>query len=73
MEDYVICPHCKRKITNNPVIDAAAKGEGQGSENLNCECGEMMTYWDVAAQLRGQKTLLSKIQNWWQGFSKKQV
>ena len=71
MEDYVTCPSCKRIIKNHPVIEAAVKGAGRGSENINCECGEMMTYWDVLAQLRGQKTLLAKIRNWWQAFSKK--
>lgn len=72
MGNYVICPHCKKTISNNPVIEAAAAGGGSGSETIKCECGEMLTYWDLTAQLRGQKTIFAKLQTWWQTISKPQ-
>ncbi len=72
MEHYVTCPHCKKTISNHPVIEAAANEAGKGSETILCECGEMLTYWDIAAQLRGQKTIFAKLQTWWRGILKPQ-
>ncbi len=70
MENYVTCPNCKKRISNHPVIEAAAKEAGKGSEIILCECGQMLTYWDITAQLRGQKTIFAKLQTWWQTISK---
>lgn len=73
MENQIICPHCKKTIANNPVIDEAAKGECTGANFINCECGERITFWAITAQLREQKTFSSKLQNWWRStFSKAQ-
>lgn len=70
MENQIICPRCKKTITNDPLIDQAIKGEGASSSFLTCECGERITYWAITAQLRGQKGFLKRIQGWLQTFSK---
>ncbi len=72
MENQITCPNCKRTISNNPVIDSAAKGEDHtmGSEFVICECGERISFWAITAQLRDQKTFGRKIQNWFHAFSK---
>ena len=69
MENYVICPNCKKTISKEPIIDAAAKKEAYKSRLLSCECGETITYWVITAQLRKQKTLGWKIRNWLQPVS----
>jgi hypothetical protein len=66
MENQITCPRCKKMIANHPVINAAAKSEGTGSDFITCECGERITYWAITAQLREQKTFSSKVQNWLQ-------
>ena len=72
MENQITCPACKRTITNNPVIDSAAKGEGHtmGSEYVICECGERISFWAITAQLRDQKQPVAKVLNWFRSFSK---
>ncbi len=35
-----------------------------GSEFIVCECGEKITYWKITAQLRKQKTIGRRFQNW---------
>ena len=72
MENQITCPACKRTITNNPVIDSAAKGEDQamGSEYIICECGERISFWAITAQLREQKKPVKKVLSWFRGFSK---
>lgn len=69
MENHVVCPRCKAKITHNSVIDDAAKGEGADTQSLRCECGERITYWQATAQLRKQKTLSWRLQNWVRNLS----
>jgi len=64
MENQIVCPHCKKTIANNSIIDDAAKGEGLGSRSFNCDCGERITYWQIAAQLRDQKTISRRFQKW---------
>jgi hypothetical protein len=64
MENQITCPHCKRTISNNPVIESAAKGEDKGSTFFICECGEKITFWAITAQLRDQKKLGRRFQNW---------
>lgn len=70
MDNEITCPNCQRKITRNSIIDDAAKGEGSDKQFLICECGERITYWQITALLRDQKTVGTKIQAWFQGFFK---
>jgi hypothetical protein len=72
MENQIICPECKRTISNNPIIDSAARGEDHalGSEFVICECGERISFWAITAQLRGQKKPVERALNWIRGFSK---
>jgi RNase P subunit RPR2 len=60
----ITCPHCKRTIVNNPVIESAAKKEGSDQQFLICECGERITYWQITAQLRGQNKIGTRFGNW---------
>jgi hypothetical protein len=64
MENQIVCPRCKKTISNLPIIDDAAKNEGSNKQTLLCECGERLTYWQVRAQLREQKTFGVRFQNW---------
>jgi len=64
MENQITCPHCKRTISSNLVIDSSAKGTGNSSDFITCECGERITYWAITAQLRDQKKLGKRFQNW---------
>jgi hypothetical protein len=64
MENHIICPNCKKTITNHSIIEEAAKGEGSDTQSIICDCGERITYWQVTAQLRGQKTVSWKFKNW---------
>jgi hypothetical protein len=72
MENHITCPQCKRTIMNNPVVDAAAKGEDHtmGSEYVICECGERISFWSITAQLRDQKKPVEKVLHWFRSFSK---
>ena len=72
MENQITCPNCKRTISNNPVIDSAAKGEDHtmGSEYVICECGERISFWAITAQLREQQKPVAKVLNWFRGLSK---
>ena len=72
MENQIICPQCKRTITNNPVVDSAAKGEDdtRSAEYVICECGERISFWAITAQLREQKKPVEKVLNWIRGFSR---
>ena len=70
MEAYIVCPHCKKTISNNPVIDSAAKGEDRGSTFVTCDCGEKITFWAVTAQLRDQKKPVARFLNWFRSLSK---
>jgi len=64
MENQIVCPHCKKTITNNPIIDDAVKGEGSDTQFILCDCGEKITYWQITAQLRNQKKFGQRFQNW---------
>ena len=72
MENQITCPQCKRKISNNPVVDSAAKGENHamGSEYVICECGERISFWAITAQLRDQKKPGERVLNWFRNSSK---
>ena len=64
MENTIVCPHCKKKITKNQIVDDAAKGEGDQKQSMICACGERITYWQITAQLREQKTMGARFKNW---------
>jgi len=66
MENQITCPDCRRTISNNPIIDSAAKGEDHalGSEFVICECGERISFWAITAQLREQKKPVERFRNW---------
>ena len=72
MENQITCPQCKRTISNNPVIDSAARGENHkmGSEYVICECGERISFWAITAQLRYQKTSTARLSSWFRSFFK---
>ena len=70
MANQIICPHCKRIIANNPIIEDAAKRQGSDTQSIICECGERITYWHITAQLSDQKNPVKKIQNWLRGLFK---
>ena len=70
MENYVICPNCYKTISNDPIIDAAARKDYSESRSITCDCGQRMTYWAITAQLREQKTLGRRFQNWFQNTFK---
>lgn len=72
MENYIICPNCKRTISNKAIIDEAAKGTGSDTQSIVCDCGERITYWRITAQLRDQKKPGSKLKNWFNSRSKTQ-
>jgi len=64
MENQIVCPNCKKTIQSNDIISDAVKGEGSFTRHIMCECGEKITYWQITAQLRDQKTLGRRFQNW---------
>ncbi len=68
MENQISCPHCHKAISNNSVIDSAAKQEGSDKQFLVCECGERITYWQITAQLRDQKKISIKVINWFKSL-----
>ena len=64
MENTIVCPQCKKTITESPIVEAAAKGEGDQKQSVICDCGERITYWQITAQLRDQKTMGWRFKNW---------
>jgi RNase P subunit RPR2 len=70
MENYIICPNCQRTITDDPVIEAAARKEGSGARSITCECGERITFWAITAQLREQNSQGRRFQNWFKKLFK---
>jgi hypothetical protein len=64
MENQIVCPHCKKTISNNSIIEEASKGAGSDRQSIICDCGEKITYWKITAQLRDQKKLGRRFQNW---------
>lgn len=69
MENLIVCPQCKKTISNNSIIDDAAKGKGSDTQFMICDCGERITYWQITAQLRDQKTIGRRFQNWVRSLS----
>jgi hypothetical protein len=64
MENHIVCPHCKKTISNVAIVEEAVKGEGITTRSMTCDCGEKITYWQITAQLRDQKTTGYRFQNW---------
>lgn len=64
MEAQIKCPHCDKIILDDQVVDATINGTGRGSDYMVCDCGERITYWGMTAQLRNQKKLGIRAQNW---------
>ena len=71
MENQITCAKCGRTIMNNPLIDAAAKGEDHslGSQYVICECGERISFWMITAQLREQKKPVARFLKWFHSLS----
>ena len=72
MENQIVCPKCNKTIGNNPIIEDVIKGEGSAAQSILCECGEKITYWQMTAQLRDQKTFGYKLQNWFRSLTHSQ-
>jgi DNA-directed RNA polymerase subunit RPC12/RpoP len=70
MENQITCPHCGRTISDNPLVESAATGEGQSTDFYVCECGERITFWAATAQLREQKRLSRRISSWFRRIFK---
>jgi hypothetical protein len=64
MGNQIVCPKCKKTISNNPIIEDAAKSEGSSEQSIQHDCGERITYWQITTQLREQKTFGRRLQNW---------
>lgn len=69
MENYIICPNCKKKISDTKLIDEASNNEGAYTQFMRCECGERITYWQITVQLNKQRTIGERIKKWVRGFS----
>jgi uncharacterized Zn finger protein len=72
MENQIVCPNCGKALPNNAMINEVIKGEGSDTQSMNCECGERITYWNMRAQLRDQKTMGRRFRNWVRSLSHSQ-
>jgi RNase P subunit RPR2 len=66
MDIRIVCPKCRKLLMNNTTIEDAIKGDGDNTQSILCDCGEKITYWQITAQLRDQKTIGRRFQNWFQ-------
>ena len=64
MENQIVCPHCKKTLSSNLIIEDAAKGAGSDARSVICDCGEKITYWQITAQLRDQKKVGWRFKKW---------
>jgi len=55
-------PYCKKIIAIDPIIEDAAKRQGSDARAISCECGQKITYWQIATLLSEQKTLGARVQ-----------
>jgi hypothetical protein len=69
MINQVACQSCKKIYADNSIIDEAAKGVGSDTQSIICDCGERITYWQITAQLRDQKKMGRRFQNWVRNLS----
>jgi hypothetical protein len=60
MENQIICPYCKKTISNDSVINSDGKEACLASSFVYCKCGEMVTFSTIIGQLRNQKSLLQE-------------
>ena len=70
MDNQIVCPNCKRVISNTALVNAAATGKGKTSDSFVCECGDTISYWAATAQLRDQKKLGARLSKWFGGIFK---
>jgi len=73
MENQIVCPKCKKSFSNTSIINEAAKGEGSYMQSMVCDCGERITYWQIAALLRNQKSIGGRFQKWVRSLSHSHV
>lgn len=71
MENQIVCPQCGVIILNKSIIGDAIEGVGSTSQFILCECGEKITYWQVTAQLRDQKSIFKRFPNWFRSLHQK--
>lgn len=69
MANNLVCPNCKRPLLDDVMIDDAVNGQGSTMRAINCECGEKISYWQVSALLREQKTAGYRFKNWVQSLT----
>ena len=56
-ENQIMCPHCKKTISNDSEIASEAKEAGLHSSFVFCECGEKIKFSAIIAQIRAQENL----------------
>jgi hypothetical protein len=69
MGNQITCLNCKKNIVDNPIIEDAVKGVGSDSQSIICDCGERISYWRITSQLRDQKRMGWRLQNWVRNLS----
>jgi len=72
MENQIVCPNCHKTLPTDPLIEAAARKDYTESGSLICDCGERITFWNMTAQFRKQKTLKFRLQAWLRSVSQAQ-
>ena len=73
MDSHIVCPNCKKSIVGNTIVAEAANNEGLDTQSVICDCGERITYWQITAQLRDQKTAGYRFQKWLRGLKHSQA
>jgi hypothetical protein len=56
-ENQIICPYCKKTISNDCEIAAEGKEAGLLSSFVFCECGEKIKFSAIITQIRAQEDL----------------
>ena len=64
MKNYITCPDCNKTITDDPLIDDAAKKEGSRARAITCECGERITFWTYDGPVQRKKRVGWRFENW---------
>ena len=64
MENYITCPSCNEMISDNPLIDVAAKKEGSSSRAITCKCGEQIIFWAYQGSGQSQKGIGWRFKDW---------
>jgi RNase P subunit RPR2 len=63
MEYQIICPHCKKTISNGSAIGSEGKEAGLASTFVYCECGNKLTFSVIISKLSEQKNLEQESKN----------